>query len=168
VGGQTGLEPEYDCPDCGFHESGLTKSPQDYLQHLQKGARIRRQRSNGDSQRLTPTRRRRHPTRRPPVRARRDTPPRRATRRASARPSRGVASRRGRRSPQPPKRLDGHLAVVRLNKRYVTPPLEAPSVLQRVASVFPPRWNRRACALRSATTGHRARSRRRRRRRSHS
>ncbi|ELZ35768.1 hypothetical protein C471_16342 [Halorubrum saccharovorum DSM 1137] len=31
-----GLEPEYDCPDCGFHESGLTKSPQDYLQHLKK------------------------------------------------------------------------------------------------------------------------------------
>jgi len=28
----------------------------------------------------------------------------------------------------PPKRLDGHLAVVRLNKRYVAPPLEAPSV----------------------------------------
>ena len=33
---QQGLEPEYNCPDCGFHESGLTKSPQDYLQHLKK------------------------------------------------------------------------------------------------------------------------------------
>jgi len=36
--------------------------------------------------------------------------------------------------------------------------------MQRVASVFPPRWNRRARALGARRRGHRARSRRRRRR----
>jgi hypothetical protein len=38
-----GLEPEYDCPDCGFHESGLTKSPQDYLSPRRESRRLRRE-----------------------------------------------------------------------------------------------------------------------------
>jgi len=41
-----GLEPEYDCPDCGFHESGLTKSPQDYLSPRRESRRLRRSESD--------------------------------------------------------------------------------------------------------------------------
>mgnify|MGYP000070736987 CR=1 FL=1 len=32
---ENGLEPEYDCPDCGYYETGLTISPQTFLDHLE-------------------------------------------------------------------------------------------------------------------------------------
>lgn len=31
---EMGLEPEYDCPDCEYYETGLTTAPQSYLEHL--------------------------------------------------------------------------------------------------------------------------------------
>lgn len=33
---EQGLEPEYDCPDCDFYKTGLTISPQKFLEHLQE------------------------------------------------------------------------------------------------------------------------------------
>jgi len=31
---EMGLEPEYDCPDCDYYKTGLTTSPQRFLEHL--------------------------------------------------------------------------------------------------------------------------------------
>ncbi|WP_265109609.1 hypothetical protein [Halosolutus halophilus] len=33
---QMGLEPEYDCPDCSFYETGTTTRPQTFLNHLRE------------------------------------------------------------------------------------------------------------------------------------
>jgi hypothetical protein len=33
---EQGLEPEYNCPDCGYYKTGLTTSPQSYLEHLRE------------------------------------------------------------------------------------------------------------------------------------
>jgi len=33
---EQGLEPEYDCPDCGYYKTGLTTGPHAYLDHLQQ------------------------------------------------------------------------------------------------------------------------------------
>jgi DNA-directed RNA polymerase subunit RPC12/RpoP len=30
-----GLEPEYDCPECGYYKTGLTVGPHAFLNHLQ-------------------------------------------------------------------------------------------------------------------------------------
>jgi len=111
-GGQTGARTRVRLPGLRVPRERVDQITAGLSPASQKGARIRRQRSNGDSQRLTPTRRQRHPTRRPPVRARRDTPPRRATRRASASSfTRCRFASRGDAAHNPPKRLDSHLAV---------------------------------------------------------
>jgi len=31
---EMGLEPEYDCPDCDYYKTGVTTSPQSFLEHL--------------------------------------------------------------------------------------------------------------------------------------
>lgn len=33
---EEGLEPEYDCPECDYYETGLTAAPQEFLDHLRE------------------------------------------------------------------------------------------------------------------------------------
>jgi hypothetical protein len=33
---EQGLEPEYDCPDCDYYETGLSSGPHAFLDHLQE------------------------------------------------------------------------------------------------------------------------------------
>ncbi|MCU4754510.1 hypothetical protein OB919_21495 [Halobacteria archaeon AArc-curdl1] len=33
---EMGLEPEYDCPDCGYYKTGVTTSPHGFLDHLRE------------------------------------------------------------------------------------------------------------------------------------